>query len=209
MMDVSIDLTDKVIITLASSAGFRKEAWDYFTWKDVTFFEDDGILKGGALLIYRGDPESYWTHFTPEAGKYLLEYRKLWKSQIGKYPTENDPLLKATKIPVVRRLNSFGVKKRVERLAKKIGMRSKLVPGKRRYDVALLHGLRKYFNTMMRRAKVDSLDKEDMMGHANGLEKYYERYNEEDFLCIHHLEFMRNLKTNQMQNNSIMKNTRI
>ena len=181
MMDVAIDLTDKVIITLASSAGFRKESWDYFTWKDLKFFQDGNNLKGGAILIYRGDPESYWTHFTPEAGKYLLEYRELWKSQIGRYPKDNDPLLKATKTPVIRRLNSFGVKKRVDRLAKKIGMRSKLEPGKRRYDVPLLHGFRKYFNTMMRRAKVEYLDKEDMMGHKVGLEKHYERYSEEDF----------------------------
>ena len=34
---------------------------------------------------------------------------------------------------------------------------------------------------MMRRAKVDYLDKEDMMGHKVGLEKHYERYQEEDF----------------------------
>jgi len=39
----------------------------------------------------------------------------------------------------------------------------------------------KYFNTMLRRAKVDYLDKEDMMGHKVGLEKHYERYQEEDF----------------------------
>ena len=34
---------------------------------------------------------------------------------------------------------------------------------------------------MLRRAKVDYLDKEDMMGHSVGLEKHYERYQEEDF----------------------------
>jgi len=34
---------------------------------------------------------------------------------------------------------------------------------------------------MLRRAKVDYLDKEDMMGHKVGLEKHYERYQEEDF----------------------------
>jgi len=34
---------------------------------------------------------------------------------------------------------------------------------------------------MLRRAKVDYLDKEDMMGHKVGLEKYYERYQEENF----------------------------
>ena len=32
----------------------------------------------------------------------------------------------------------------------------------------------------MRRAKVNYLDKEDMMGHKVGLEKNYERYQEED-----------------------------
>jgi hypothetical protein len=34
---------------------------------------------------------------------------------------------------------------------------------------------------MMRRAKVNFLDKEDMMGHKVGLERHYERYQEEDF----------------------------
>ena len=34
---------------------------------------------------------------------------------------------------------------------------------------------------MMRRAKVNYLDKEDMMGHNVGLQRHYERYKEEDF----------------------------
>jgi len=34
---------------------------------------------------------------------------------------------------------------------------------------------------MMRRAKVNYLDKEDMMGHKIGLESSYERYEEADF----------------------------
>ena len=33
----------------------------------------------------------------------------------------------------------------------------------------------------MRRADVNYLDKEDMMGHTTELEKHYERYTEEDF----------------------------
>ena len=159
MMDVAIDLTYKVIIPLGPSAGFRKESWDYFTWKDLKFFWDGDVLKGESILIYRGDLENYWTHFTPETGKFILEYKELWKSKIGQYPRDADHLLKSTKTHVVRRLNSFGVKKRVKRLTKKIGMHSQLIPGKRRFDVPLLHGFRKYFNTMMRRAKVDFADK--------------------------------------------------
>jgi len=108
-------------------------------------------------------------------------YMEKWRKDIGEYPKKDQPLLKAVKYPTIHRLNSIGVKKRIEKLAKTIGMRQSLPKGKKRYDVPLDHGFRKYFNTMMRRAKVNFLDKEDMMGHKVGLEKHYERYQEEDF----------------------------
>ena len=108
-------------------------------------------------------------------------YREKWKSDIGEYPKPDQPLLKAVRYPTIHRLNSLGVRKRVEKLVKAIGMRQSLPEGKKRYEVPLDHGFRKYFNTMMRRAKVNYLDKEDMMGHKVGLEQHYERYQEEDF----------------------------
>jgi N-methylhydantoinase A len=50
LMANATNLVDKVMITLCSSAGFRIEAWDYFTWEDVIFFyNDDNSLKGGAV----------------------------------------------------------------------------------------------------------------------------------------------------------------
>ena len=182
MLDVSNDLTDKVIILIFSSGGFRLEAWDYFTWKDVTFFKnDDGSYKGAALLIYRGDPENYFTFITPEACKVLELYRESWKVDIGRYPKSDEPLIKSIRYPVIRRLNQKGIRKRIDKIVNDIGLRPPLPPGKRRHEVQLDHGFRKYFNTMLRRAKVDYLDKEDMMGHKVGLEKHYERYQEEDF----------------------------
>ena len=182
MLEIASDITDKVIILLFSSAGFRLEAWDYFTWKDVIFFKNnDESYKGAALLIYRGDTESYWTFITPEACQALEIYREAWKSDIGRYPKPDEPLVKSVKFPVIRRLNQKGIRKRVEKMVRGIGLRPQLPPGKRRHEVKLDHGFRKYFNTMLRRAKVDYLDKEDMMGHKVGLERHYERYNEEDF----------------------------
>ncbi len=182
MLTVTNDITDKVIILLFSSGGFRLEAWDYFTWKDVIFFKnDDGSYKGASLLIYRGDPESYWTFITPEACKALELYRENWKADIGEYPKPDDPLIKSIRFPVIRRLNQKGVRKRIDKIVHDIGLRAPLPLGKKRHEVQLDHGFRKYFNTMLRRAKVDYLDKEDMMGHTTGLEKHYERYNEEDF----------------------------
>ncbi len=182
MLEVTNDITDKVIILMFSSAGFRLEAWDYFTWDDVKFFKNtDGSFKGASLLIYNGDPESYFTFITPEACNVLELYRENWKADIGSYPKPDDPLLKSIHFSTVRRLNQKGVRKRVDKVVHDIGLRQPLPPGKRRHVVQLDHGFRKYFNTMMRRAKVDYLDKEDMMGHTTGLEKHYERYNEEDF----------------------------
>ena len=182
MMEAGRDLTDKVILTVFSSAGFRVEAWDYLCWKDVTFFKHgDGALKGAALQIYRGDPESYFSFITPEACMYLDMYREQWRRDVGAYPKLGDPLLRTTVQIAVKRLNAKGVKARVTSLASGVGLRPKLPAGRRRHSVPIDHGFRKYFNTMMRRAKVDYLDKEDMMGHSTGLEKHYERYCEEDF----------------------------
>ena len=182
MIEVANDITDKVLILMFSSGGFRLESWDYFTWKDVIFFKnDDETYKGAALLIYRGDPESYFTFITPETCKVLEIYRERWKTDIGVYPKPDDPLIKTVATPVIRRLAQKGVRKRIDKIVTDIGLRPKLPPGIRRHEVQLDHGFRKYFNTMLRRAKVDYLDKEDMMGHKIGLEKHYERYQEEDF----------------------------
>ena len=182
MMKVASSLADRVIITMASSAGFREGAWDYFIWDDyVEFTNKDGSCKGGALRIYRGDPEEYWTHLTPEACKNLSLYKERFRADIGRYPKPDEPLLRVANNPRVIKLNSKGIKKRVQKIVTRIGLRPHLQPGVRRHEVQLMHGFRKYFHTMMRRAKVNYLDMEDMMGHKVGLEKHYERYLEEDF----------------------------
>ena len=182
MLEHCTDVIDKLIILMFSSAGFRLESWDYFCWKDVVVFEiEDKQYKGAALRVYKGDPEEYWTFITPEACNTLMLYKEEWKSRFLRYPDDDDPLLASTRFDVPHRLHQKGVRARVDKIVTKVGLREELKKGKRRYEVKLDHGFRKYFNTMMRRAKVNYLDKEDMMGHKVGLEKNYERYNEEDF----------------------------
>ncbi len=179
MIEASLDITDKLIVELFSAGGFRLEAWDYFIWKDVEFFKNrDGSYKGASLVVYRGDPESYTTFITPEACMTLENYKEFWKSKTGSYPSPNDPLIRSVRFPTTQRLVAAGVKRRLEKIVTKIGLRPPLPPGKCRHEVALDHGFRKYFNTMLRDAKVDYLDKEDMMGHKVGLESHYERYRD-------------------------------
>jgi len=182
MLEHSTDLIDKLIILMFSSAGFRLEAWDYFCWKDIILFQDENKNpKGAALRVYRGDPEEYWTFITPEACKILKLYKEEWKSRFLRYPSDDDPLIASTRFDRPERLHQKGIRARVDKIVTKVGLRNQLKKGQRRYEVKLDHGFRKYFNTMMRRAKVNYLDKEDMMGHKVGLEKHYERYQEEDF----------------------------
>jgi len=176
------DITDKVIITGFSCAGFRLEAWNYFTWSDVVFFKnEDNTYKGGALRIYHGDAEEYWTHITPEFCNLLDLYKVYWRSKFMADPLPSDPLLAKERLPYPARLKSGGVSRRVRKVVEHLGLRNKMIPGKQRYEVQLDHGFRKYFNTMLRRAKVDFADKEDMMGHKVALESSYERYDEADF----------------------------
>jgi len=176
------DITDKMIIIGFSCAGFRLEAWDYFTWSDVVFFRnEDNSYKGGALRVYHGDVEEYWTHITPEFCNLLDLYRVYWKSKFFAEPLPSDPLLAQERLPYPARLKQGGVSRRVKKIVEHLGLREKMIPGKKRYEVQLDHGFRKYFNTMLRRAKVDFADKEDMMGHKVALESSYERYEEADF----------------------------
>lgn len=183
MMTVAGDIVDKVIILMFSSCGFRVEAWDYFTWSDIVFFyTDKDEVKGMAVRVYAGDAEEYWTHGTPEAAKMLLLYKSAWKSRFGTEPNPSDPLLISTKIIIPTRLRWGGVRTRVIKLLRKSGVRSILPDSKMRHEVPADHGFRKFCNTMMRRAKVDYLDKEEMQG-RNALpnESSYGKYVESDF----------------------------
>ena len=182
MINIATDLTDKVIIVLFSSGGFRVESWNYFTWDDIVYFYNkDGSFKGGALRVYREDIEEYWCFITPEACRYLILYREEWKSRFFRYPEKKEPLLISLRHNKPVRLGLSGVKSRMTNIVESIGLRPKLEDGKQRHEIMIDHGFRKYFATMLRRAKVNYLDKEDMMGHKIGLEKHYERYQEEDF----------------------------
>ena len=85
------------------------------------FRNSNGSFKGAALLVYRDDPEQYWTFITPEdcnTGCLSLEM----ESDIGQYPKPDEPLIRAVKFLVIRRLNQKGVRKRIEKIVRTIGL---------------------------------------------------------------------------------------
>lgn len=107
-------------------------------------------------------------------------YREEWKSRFFRYSKKTEPLLVSLRYDHPVRLGYNRVKSQMTKIVESIGLRPKLEDGKRRHEIMIDHGFRKYFNTMLRRAKVNYLDKEEIMGHDVGLEKHYERYEESD-----------------------------
>jgi len=187
MLSISNKLVDRVIITVFSSTGIRVGAWDDLTWADFFPFYDSPIpgmepkVKGMGLRVYSGDAEEYWTHGTPECASYILQYKEHWKKRFGSYPQDADPLIVTETHLQPNGMVASTIRMRLVDLAVKCGLRPTLPPGRKRHTVMIDHGMRKYFNTMLRRAKVDFADKEDMMGHKVGLESSYTRYEEQDF----------------------------
>jgi hypothetical protein len=107
-----------------------------------------------------------------------MDYKYDWTRDIGREPKPEDPIFKKEGI-LLRRATPIGVKKRVERMIKRAGLREK-IKGKR-YEVPIMNGFRRFWNktckeSLSRDSPLGSLiKKEFMMGHA-GLIKLDRNY---------------------------------
>ena len=186
---------DSCAVLIASTSGIRLGAFD-FLWGDVkpVYFNDgkflfesydvtESVEKEGKVVcaiikVYGGAKESYCAFITPEAYDSVLEYSQTWIQKTALEPKDDDPFfvrnirLKNQKlIP----LSDSGLQTRIERLAKDAGLRNPLAQGKRRHNVPLMNGFRRFFNKSIKES--DSRDstlaqlikKERMMGHKTGL----------------------------------------
>ena len=130
------------------------------------------------LRIYQGTNYSYPAFITPEAYEALMDYKSDWTREIGREPKAEDPIFKKEGT-ILKRTTPVGVKKRVERMIKRAGLRNK-IKGKR-YEVPIMNGFRRFWNktckeSLSRDSPLGSLiKKEFMMGHA-GLIKLDRNY---------------------------------
>jgi len=182
-------------ILIASSSGIRLGAFD-FRWGDVKpvylydgkfLFESydvtESVEKNGKVVcalikVYRDAKESYYAFITPEAYSSVLEYRQTWIQKTGFEPRDDDPFF-VRNVRVKNQkfipLSNSGLRIRIERVAKDAGLRITLARGKRRHNVPLMNGFRRFFNKSIKES--DSRDstlaqlikKERMMGHKTGL----------------------------------------
>lgn len=186
---------DSCAVLIASSSGIRLGAFD-FLWGDLKpvyhydgkfLFESydvtESVEKEGRIVcaiikVYGDAKESYFAFITPEAYDSVLEYRQTWIQKTGLEPRDDDPFF-VRNVRVKNQkfvsLSEWGLSSRILRLAKDAGLRNPLAQGKRRHNVPLMNGFRRFFNKSIKES--DSRDstlaqlikKERMMGHKAGL----------------------------------------
>lgn len=194
MLNFTNGAIEKAIILVASSSGIRLGGFG-LTWNDIkpVYKLDDKItfditesevekaqVVCAMFTVYKGTSDEYPGFVTPEAYQSLLDYRTSWIKEMGKEPRPTDPLFKKEG-PFIIPLTSNAIKSRMEEVMKRAGLRTPLVKGKRRHEVPIMNGFRRFFNktnkeTLSKDSPLAALiKKEFQMGHI-GLVKLDRNY---------------------------------
>jgi len=199
LLEYSTRIDTDFIILASSSAGIRLGAWNGLVWADVFPIYHVGEkykidLKDGekgnavcaGMIIYKNTPEQYTALISLEAWEKLQEYKKIWTKKMLRLPADSDPLIldrTSNNNPV----SSKTVKKRIENLLLKSGLRGPLTEGKRRHTVPTTHGFRRYWDKVMMQTESTKgtlsalVIKERLLGHY-GLVKTDKNYFWTDIL---------------------------
>lgn len=185
---------DRAIVLIAASSGIRSGAFD-LNWEDVTPIykvgdelkieiteseQEQAILACAMLEIYNGTNFKYPAFISAEAYSALQDHKLEWAREVEREPKPKEPIFKKEgSLP--RRSSIASIKKRVERMAQKAGLRPPLPKGQKRYEVPIMNGFRRFSSKTCKEAlSRDSplaslIKKEYMMGHG-GLVKLDKNY---------------------------------
>ena len=184
---------DKAIILIAASSGIREGGFS-MTWEDVspvyiinnkyvtelTETQENVEPICAILRVYKGTNEEYPAFITPEAYKALMDYRTSWIQDTRKEPKPDEPLFKQEGW-IVKRLSPEAIKQRVDQVARQAGMRMPLAKGKKRHNVPIMNGFRRFFNkvnkeTLSKDSPLAALIKKEYMMAHTGLVKLDRNY---------------------------------
>jgi len=183
----------KAIVLTMLSSGIRLGAWDYLQWKHIIPIEREGKIIAAKVVVYKGDPEEYFSFITPEAYVELEKWIS-YREQCGENISKESWILRniwdrnkgCRRTPGIvtqpRKLESLGVKRIMETALWTQGLRHKLEPGKKRHEFQADHGLRKLFKTRCELSGMMPINIEILMGHSVGLSDSYYRATERDLL---------------------------
>lgn len=185
---------DRAIILVAASSGIREGGFS-LEWQDLkpVYKIDDrlvfeiteseaktAMIACAMLLVYRNTNEAYPAFITPEAYRALMDYKMTWFKETGRMPKPTDPIFKNAG-PSPRSLSPSGIRARIYRVAKSAGVWIPASGGKRRSEIPIMNGFRRFFNKVNKESvSRDSplaalIKKEYMMAHV-GLTKLDRNY---------------------------------
>jgi len=187
---------DKAIILIASSSGIREGGFEGLRWKDVMVIykignelkheiteseEKSAQVVCAVLTVYRGSSHEYPAFITPEAYHALYDdYRMEWQKETGRQPKPTDPIFKKSGLFEIP-LKPTAIKQRIFRVLRDAGLRTNLPKGKKRHDVPIMNGFRRYFNkinkeTISKDSPLAALIKKEFMMEHTGLIKLDKNY---------------------------------
>jgi integrase len=191
------------IILVMASSGIRGGAWDYLKWKHIIPIKKDDEIISAKILVYSGEPDQYYSFITPEAYFALKEWmdfresygekitgesvlmRDMWQTTIKSGEGSDYHPGNVGVVTYPKPLKYGGIKSLLERAIRSQGIEKMLKKGTNhntRREWKILHGFRKFFNSVLVNANVNHIKKEKMMGHDIRLENNYFKPNEEDLL---------------------------
>lgn len=135
--------------------------------------EDMGFYRAH---IYPGTEQAYITFFGPEASKEIDEYFS-YRERCGEELNDNSPLIREEfdpkdefQVEHPRRISKKTLAREIANVAVIAGVRPANKGGgpHNRHKVMLTHGLRKFFKKQCRRAGIDPINLEYLIGHKHG-----------------------------------------
>lgn len=185
------------IVLVMISSGIRSGAWDYLKWKHIIPIKQNGVIVAAKIIVYGGDPESYYSFITREAYDACLEWMN-FRASYGENITGESWLMRDTwqkidtkhssnvgMVNYPKQLTSKGVKSLMDRAIRTQKLDIIMKQGNNhntRREWKALHGMRKTFNGVLVNGNCNYTIKERLMGHDTKLENNYFKPREADLL---------------------------
>ena len=215
----------KPIVYTMLSCGIRLGAWDYLKWKHIMPIKDEkGEVLAAKIIVYAGEHDEYYSFITPEAYSSLLDWIK-FREEYGEKTSGESWLMRdiwqTTNVnygakwglaTCPKKLNSYAIKRILERGLWSQGLRKTLEKGEKRHEYKAAHGFRKFYKTRTEQV-MRPLNVEITLGHDIGLSGSYYKPTEkeilEDYLkAVDFLTINNNQKILEKQINELKENSK-
>jgi site-specific recombinase XerD len=191
MLEIS-QLREKVIILLMSSVGVRRGAIPDLRVGDLVPIDKYQNYK---VLVYNRTNDKYVGYCTPECRKYIDQYLQ-WRTRVGERITDASPLIRLefdpedliqvrNPKPISYSLIDYLIRDLLHKTGireKQITLEGQQVKKSNRTTLMACHAFRKYFETTVKTAGMDTLYLKRLMGQKTGLEDSYFKPTEENLL---------------------------